>query len=61
MREPENSGGWTSLGKQKRLLVFLEHSDGIRYGNDVGVGVGVGGIGNGNGNGNGINYNVTVL
>ena len=59
MWERENSGGWTSLGKQKRLLVFLEHSAGIGYGNEFGVGVGVGGIGDGNGNGN--SYNVTVL
>ena len=59
MRAPEFAGGWTTLGKQKRLVIFLEHSGGTGYGNGVDAGVGLGGGGEGNGNGNG--NNVTVL
>ena len=59
MRAPENSGGWTLLGKQDRLVVLLEHTSGTGYGSDIQVGVGAGATGDVSGNGNG--NNVMVL
>lgn len=37
MWEPENSSGWTTLGKQGRLVVYLEHSGGNGGGNNMTV------------------------
>ena len=65
LRAPENMGGWTVLGWQARLVIYVEHSrldNGAAAGEvGVGVGVGAGGVVGGEWEGGGGGVNMTVL